>query len=162
MNNYSQLGNGTTVSSSTPIQIGTATNWLTIDAGVSTTSAIKTDGTMYVWGRNNLGQLGDGTNTQRSVPTAINCPATSLANNDYLSTSNELKVYPNPVNNLLNISFDQTMNSVALYNLLGQEVITKLVNANETSIDVSALPSGTYLIKVNTEDKVKSLKVVKQ
>jgi hypothetical protein len=54
------------------------------------------------------------------------------------------------------------MNSVALYNLLGQEVITKLVNANETSIDVSALPSGTYLIKVNTEDKVKSLKVVKQ
>jgi alpha-tubulin suppressor-like RCC1 family protein len=117
---------------------------------------------MYVWGRNNLGQLGDGTNTQRSVPTAINCPATSLANNDYLSTSNELKVYPNPVNNLLNISFDQTMNSVALYNLLGQEVITKLVNANETSIDVSALPSGTYLIKVNTEDKVKSLKVVKQ
>ena len=162
MNNYSQLGNGTTVSSSTPIQIGTATDWLTIDAGVSTTSAIKSDGTMYVWGRNNLGQLGDGTNTQRSVPTAINCPATSLANNDYLSASNELKVYPNPINDIVNLSFDQEITTIAMYNLLGQEVITKWVNANETSIDVSALPSGTYLIKVNTNDKVQSLKVVKQ
>ena len=117
---------------------------------------------MYVWGRNNSGQLGDGTYTQRSVPTAINCPTTTLANNDYAGTSKELKVYPNPVHDHVNLSFEQEMTTVAVYNLLGQEVITQSINATETSIDVSELPQGTYLVKVNSRDAVKTIKIIKQ
>jgi len=72
------------------------------------------------------------------------------------------KVFPNPVNDILNIAFDQALDSVVIYNLLGQEVITKTINANETTIDVSQLPLGTYLVKINTGDTVKTLKVIKQ
>ena len=32
-NGYSQLGDGTTVSKSSPVQIGTATNWAKVEAG---------------------------------------------------------------------------------------------------------------------------------
>jgi alpha-tubulin suppressor-like RCC1 family protein len=163
LNNYSQLGNGTTVSSSVPVQIGSATNWLTIDAGVSTTSAIKTDGTMYVWGRNNLGQLGDGTNTQRSVPTAISCPiSNNLEIDDVPVIENEIKVYPNPVNDVLYISVEQEIVSLAVYNLIGQEVITKSINAHETALDVSNLPSATYLVKLKATDTLYIVKVFKK
>jgi len=162
INSYSQLGNGTTVSSSVPVQIGTATNWLTIDAGVSTTSAIKTDGTMYVWGRNNLGQLGDGTNTLRSVPTAINCPTSNLGMDDVTLLENEIKVYPNPTNEVLTVSAEHEIISLAVYNLLGQEVMIKSINTNYTTINVSELPAGTYLVKVNMGTAFRTIKVVKQ
>ena len=83
-----------------------------------------------------------------------------------LGTSNfDLKnvvVYPNPVRDILNISFDTTITSVAIYNLLGQQVIVKSLNTNESGIDVSNLTSGTYLVKVYAENAVKTLKVIKE
>jgi len=162
LNNYSQLGNGSTLSTSVPTQIGSATDWLTIDAGVSTTSAIKTNGTMYVWGRNNLGQLGDGTNTLRSVPTAINCPTTTLDNEEFVNVLNDLKLYPNPVKDILNLSFDSTITTITIYNILGQEMIRKTPNSKEGTIDVSHLHAGSYFVKVAAGTLVKTLKVIKE
>jgi alpha-tubulin suppressor-like RCC1 family protein len=62
-NGRGQLGRspqGTNVSS--PAQIGALTTWSKIAAGGMTCSAIKTDGTLWSWGRNEVGGLG--TNTQ--------------------------------------------------------------------------------------------------
>lgn len=70
--------------------------------------------------------------------------------------------YPNPVKDVLNISFDNAITSVVIYNLLGQQVIVRSPNTNETSIDVSNLVSGTYLVKVYADNAVKTLKVIKQ
>jgi alpha-tubulin suppressor-like RCC1 family protein len=65
--NYGQLGDGTTVSKSSPVQIA-GTNWKMVSAGVYFSAAIKTDGTLWSWGRNNYSQLGNGDNTNRSSP----------------------------------------------------------------------------------------------
>ncbi|MFV5698927.1 hypothetical protein ACM55H_11220 [Flavobacterium sp. ZT3R17] len=46
--------------------------WQSVAASYRNTSAIKTDGTLWAWGKNLRGQLGDGTNTDRLIPTKIN------------------------------------------------------------------------------------------
>ena len=64
-NYYGGLGDGTTVYKSSPVQIGTATDWAQISAGTYHTVALKTDETFWAWGYNDFGQLGDGTTGYR-------------------------------------------------------------------------------------------------
>lgn len=70
--------------------------------------------------------------------------------------------YPNPVKDVLTISYSSDITSVAVYNLLGQEVITKSVNAAQGTIDMSNLADGTYMVNVTSGNKVKTIKVVKK
>ena len=68
-NDVGQLGDNTTSSKSSPIQtIAGGTNWKQVSTGYKYIQCIKTDGTLWTWGRNDVGQLGDGTTTGRSSP----------------------------------------------------------------------------------------------
>jgi alpha-tubulin suppressor-like RCC1 family protein len=72
LNNAAQLGqNNVATGLSSPVQIGTLTNWANIAAGYRHGAAIKTDGTLWAWGYNTAGQLGDKTVTVRSSPVQI-------------------------------------------------------------------------------------------
>jgi alpha-tubulin suppressor-like RCC1 family protein len=67
-----QLGQGNTLNRSSFVQIGALTNWAI--AGNTTEDfslAIKTDGTLWSWGRNDFGQLGLNNTTNRSSPTQV-------------------------------------------------------------------------------------------
>ena len=79
-NNYGQLGDGTVVNRSSPVQIVSGgTNWAKLAGGQSYRTyheaAIKSDGTLWTWGKNNHpfggGQLGDNTTTAKSSPVQI-------------------------------------------------------------------------------------------
>jgi alpha-tubulin suppressor-like RCC1 family protein len=70
-NNYGQLGLGNTTLYSSPVQVGSLTNWKTVTAASSVSYAIKTDGTLWSWGYNGYGQLGDSTATAKSSPVQI-------------------------------------------------------------------------------------------
>ena len=160
-NNFGQLGNGTTTSATSFTTIGTATDHEKISAGGSHTLSIRTDGSLTACGKNDRGQLGDGTNIQRNQFTSITCP-TTLAVEDFTTSSSKLKAYPNPVNNILTLSYDRKITSVAIYNLLGQEVLRKNIDANEGSIDISIVPSGTYFVKALADHQVLTIKVIKE
>jgi len=68
-NGLGVLGNNTTVDSLTPVTtFAGGTNWKQVACGYNRTAAIKTDGTLWNWGRGNEAQLGDNTATTRSVP----------------------------------------------------------------------------------------------
>ncbi|MBU1537291.1 lamin tail domain-containing protein [Myxococcota bacterium] len=68
-NTSGQLGDGTTTSHSSPVQVPGA--WSSVDAGGSHTCGINTDGTLLCWGDNANGQLGDGTTINKTTPTTI-------------------------------------------------------------------------------------------
>ena len=68
-NDYGQLGDNTAVNRSTPVTtFAGGTNWKQVAGGVGFTAAIKTDGTLWTWGRNAYGQIGDNTEINRSTP----------------------------------------------------------------------------------------------
>jgi len=70
-NDSGELGLGDTTDRSSPVQVGSLTNWSDIDGGYSYTVAIKTDGTLWSWGANGSGQLGLGDTTDRSSPLQV-------------------------------------------------------------------------------------------
>jgi alpha-tubulin suppressor-like RCC1 family protein len=70
-NKYGQLGNGTNTTSTKPLQVGTATDWLMTSTTNSQTFAIKKNGTLWAWGYNYDGQLGDSTSTDTNKPIQI-------------------------------------------------------------------------------------------
>lgn len=69
--------------------------------------------------------------------------------------------HPNPIHNVLNLSSQKTIDSIKIMNLLGQELHSEIINQNEVQIDLSHFSSGTYLIKVTSDDASKTIKVVK-
>jgi len=69
--NSGMVGQGNTTNYSSPVQVGSLTNWLTISIASQTPTCIKTDGTLWAWGLNAQGQVGDGTTTNRSSPVQI-------------------------------------------------------------------------------------------
>ena|SRR6218665_107760 len=159
-NSYGQVGNGTETNTMVPTLLFNV-NIVGISGGNQHSLAVTDQGQMTVWGRNNSGQLGDGTNTNdNQAYGSLACPDGTLAVENF--TSGTVTIYPNPVNDILNVSFDAAINAVSIYNVLGQEVLAKTLNAKEGKIDVSGLYPGTYIVKIATEGQVKTLKVIKK
>ena len=61
------------------------------------------------------------------------------------------QVYPNPAKDNLNIvSYAKLINSVEVYNLSGQKVLSKKVNATTTRLNTNSLTKGVYIVDVKT------------
>jgi alpha-tubulin suppressor-like RCC1 family protein len=64
-----QMGNNSVVDRSSPVQtISAGNNWKEISAALCRSAAIKTDGTLWLWGNNLGGPIGDNSITARSSP----------------------------------------------------------------------------------------------
>lgn len=68
-NDYGELGDNTLTRRSSPVQtVSAGTNWKQVASGDGHTGAIKTDGTLWMWGYNNTGRLGINTTVDKSSP----------------------------------------------------------------------------------------------
>jgi alpha-tubulin suppressor-like RCC1 family protein len=70
-NFYGQLGQNDRISRSSPVQIGSDSNWSKLSAGVADFMALRTTGSLWSWGYNGSGQLGQGNTTPRSSPVQV-------------------------------------------------------------------------------------------
>ena len=69
VNSNGNLGDNSTTSKSSPVQtVSGGTNWKLVNIGDSHTAAIKTDGTLWLWGINTSGVLGDNSIVKKSSP----------------------------------------------------------------------------------------------
>jgi alpha-tubulin suppressor-like RCC1 family protein len=80
-----QLGNGTTTSSLTPVQVSGITTATAVAAGGAHSCGLLSDGKVRCWGNNNYGQLGNETQTSSSTPVQVKAiqNATAIATGAY-------------------------------------------------------------------------------
>ncbi len=86
-----------------------------------------------------------------------------------VSVNNGFTVYPNPVNEVLNLQFDNAQSdnyTISVYNVNGQMVASEKVNLNTasaaTSINTSAWEPGVYIVSLQAGSTQQLVKVVKQ
>ncbi len=137
---------------------------LTVVAGLDTSDIIYPGATNY--GVIYAGTFGRGifrTDTYR-VPVGIG----EIFTDNFNSGKGHLKLYPNPVTNTVYFNLNNTLNKVveiSVYSISGKLVKSSYLamnpGNNKGSVDVSSLPTGTYIIKVVSGSKVSTQKFVK-
>ena len=69
-----------------------------------------------------------------------------------------VKMYPNPVRDLLILKADEAIGSVEIYNTMGALVYSRNDCASEVEIPVNTWPNGTYLIRMNGRETLRFVK----
>ena len=160
---------------STPAPTGPATQSISSNL---TIASISVTGTGIVWYAS-AANAASGTNplpsttalsntTYYATQTVASCTSTAslsvtittLANQDF--DMSQFSYYPNPVNDILNLSYSQDMNMVKVFNMVGQELLSKAVNANTAQIDLSSFANGAYFIQVKIGTLMKTVRVVRR
>ncbi len=116
--------------------------------------------------------LVDGATYYASQTNAFNCESRTLPSRLGVTVHNTLgsqnfiesnfKAYPNPVKNILNLSYSKEITTVEIFNMLGQKVLIINLNTTQGQIDMSNLNSGNYIVKVTVDGLLKTIKVFKQ
>jgi len=96
------------------------------------------------------------------VQTAINDALLAPLGIEQMWESNfQLSSYPNPVNNILNVSYTKDQSETITFSII--DVLGKIVIKEKeltTSIDVSSLNNGNYFLKVTSETSSESIPFV--
>lgn len=90
---------------------------------------------------------------------------------NYLTTNIEthisyydVKVYPNPTNDFVNIEFPHSINrkyNLSLYSLDGK--LIKEIELNDSyKLDLSDIKSGVYICQIQSDNQIKTVKILKQ
>ncbi|TPD72288.1 T9SS type A sorting domain-containing protein [Flavobacterium microcysteis] len=144
-----------------------------------TLAALEVTGTNLVWyateaaaeaGTPTLGLdelLVDGA-TYYAVQTINGCSSNPLAVTVSMMLSNpdfdlkNLKAYPNPVTDILSISYSENIISVEVFNLIGQKIMDKTTNNTQVTINLSDVETGAYLIRVSSGKTQKTFRILKK
>lgn len=83
----------------------------------------------------------------------------SLSSSAFSQNNLQVSIYPNPVNDILNIESETEIKSVSIYNLQGQKIKTSF----SKQVNVSDLSSGIYMVRVEgSNNAIETKKIVKQ
>jgi hypothetical protein len=103
----------------------------------------------------------DNKTTQIGVENAITLALTSSTGIDEQAENNlNLTAYPNPTTGTINVEYNsQTPVQFNVINMLGENVLSQNTNnTKNTTIDVSSLTKGLYILQMTTDSKTTSLK----
>ncbi len=84
----------------------------------------------------------------------------NLSVTDVLKTN--VKIYPNPVTDILNINTTLANFDVAIFDINGQLLLKRDLNSGNVLIDYSNFSSGIYFLQITTLEESQAFKIVKQ
>jgi len=79
-----------------------------------------------------------------------------------LQLEQNFKFYPNPVNDILNVSAKSNIDELAIVNVLGQVVKNVQPNLNSFELDLSDLNTGIYFVKTRVNNTEGTFRIVKK
>jgi len=98
-----------------------------------------------------------------NAPVATNTATTTFQQLGTQTLEEESFVlWPNPASNLVTISGATEIETISIFNLLGQEVARQKGNGRGAQVDVSSLPAGNYLVRVKAVGGEQLMKLVKK
>ena len=75
---------------------------------------------------------------------------------------NTIRLYPNPAIDYVTITSSELISKVEVVNMLGQIILFEAVQQLETTIDLSIYATGSYIVRVYSDENVKLFKVIKK
>ncbi len=69
--------------------------------------------------------------------------------------------FPNPTHDFVTFNLKEKVESLVLFNLSGQEVLTKQINSKQFVLDISTLSNGIYFAKLNSKRNSQTVKLMK-
>ncbi len=80
---------------------------------------------------------------------------------DIIEEDNSITLYPNPTSKEVNISSENIINSIEVFNSLGQKVYQTNVKQKEETLDINSFSKGVYILGVNTDKGYIRKKLIK-
>jgi hypothetical protein len=90
------------------------------------------------------------------------CIATDIESS---STENAINIFPNPASNEIQVISEQSkVNSIEIFNLLGEKMYSLQITDNHSPITINLenIPNEVYVIEVNMEEGIEVRKFVKE
>lgn len=91
---------------------------------------------------------------------AVTVKLNTLSNPDFVLGN--FKYHPNPVKNLLSIENSAVIDEATLFSLTGKVILNKKINSLHSDLDLSNVATGIYFLKVKSEGREKTIKIVKE
>ncbi|ARV08139.1 hypothetical protein BTO05_00220 [Winogradskyella sp. PC-19] len=106
-----------------------------------------------------------------TIDTILNVTANQILNivegsnvlsNPNLEISEDFLIHPNPTSDRLSFKSRNIIETITMYNVLGQEVFKSYYDSLEVDIDISNLSSGAYFVKTSLSGVIKTSRIIKQ
>ncbi|WP_299188993.1 cellulase family glycosylhydrolase [uncultured Aquimarina sp.] len=88
--------------------------------------------------------------------------AATLSVDDFTINNEKLSLSQNPVNDILSITSNTIIDDLTIYDMNGRSVFYKDLNKNNPQVNINALNSGNYILKVSSNSNTTTTKFVKQ
>jgi len=85
---------------------------------------------------------------------------TTLSTSVPTTEGSGITIYPNPTTGIVNFKVIDPKAKIKIYNLKGE--LVQMTEPRDNQISIKNLPTGTYIIKIISDDKIKTIKVVKE
>jgi hypothetical protein len=100
-----------------------------------------------------------GGDTCESDPTNTACETLLLRLNDNILPS-EIKIFPNPAGESINIESSDKIFSTRIYNLMGEKIREINLDDSYYQIDVTSLSNGIYFFEIETQSRTVTRKII--